>query len=91
MIELIGWTASVLFAICAAPQSIACYQQGHAKGLDPKFIWMWFIAEILMMIYVPLGPGWNGPIMFNLMGNTFFLLVILRYMYYPRRDDSNRR
>lgn len=86
MIEAIGWLASFCFAICALPQARLSYKQGHSRGVSPSFMWLWFSGEILMMLYVPLKLGWDWPIMFNLITNALFGLVILRYMYFPRSE-----
>lgn len=83
MIELIGWLASVCFAICGAPQAYQSWKQGHSQGVDTLFLMLWLAGEVLMMIYVPLGPGWDWPIMFNLMLNFCFICVIIKYKFWP--------
>jgi len=89
MIQIIGWLASICFAMCAAPQAILSYRQGHSKGISKTFLFLWLMGELLMMIYVPLSLGWDGPIMVNLIVNTAFILVILKYMYFPRRKNES--
>lgn len=85
MIDLIGWVASALFTLCAAPQAYQCWRNGHADGISRPFIWMWFIGEILIQIYVLGKHGLDLPLLTNYWGNTIFVAIILKFMYYPRR------
>lgn len=84
MLELLGWIAAVLFALCGAPQAWDCFIKGNAKGVSPAFIWMWFWGEVLMLGYTLGKVGFIGPFMLNYMVNLFFITVILKYMYWPR-------
>lgn len=86
MLELIGWLASLCFALCSIPQALQCYRQGHGIGLNKPFMWIWLAGELLMMPYVLGKHGFDGPIMFNLTVNTFFIIIILKYIYFPREN-----
>ena len=85
MIEIIGWSASLLFAFCGLPAVRQCYKDGHTN-MSKAFIIMWFLGEILSQIYVLMKHGWDMPLLWNYWINTFFILIILRYMFFPRKD-----
>lgn len=85
MIELIGWLGSICFALCAAPEAYNAWIRGNAGTVSRVFLWIWLTGELLTTIYIPNKHGWDWPIMTNLSLNIFFILVILRYVYFPRR------
>jgi len=85
MTELVGWLSQFLFMISAAPQAYKVYVQGHAQGLSHLMIWLWTLGESLaivysMLTYVPL------PIQINYCVNVLFMLIILKYRYFERKD-----
>lgn len=88
MIESIGWLGGLLFAFCGLPQAIQCYRQGHSRGTNSLFIWMWFAGEILMQIYVLVKHGLDLPLLVNYWINTIFVLIIIKFKYWER-DESN--
>lgn len=85
MIDLIGWLASICFAVCGLPQAIESWKHGHSIGVSSLFLWLWFSGEVLMMLYIPNKHGWDWPLMLNLILNTSFICVIIWYKYFPRR------
>ena len=82
--KLIGILGSALFAICGFPQALACYRQGHARGLDPWFLWAWLLGEVLTGIYVYSTVDAPWILLSNYMVNGMFLLVIFRFKYMER-------
>lgn len=82
MMELIGWTGSILFAICGIPQAYESFRRGNAYGLTWAFLLMWFFGEVLTLIYVI--PKLDYPLLFNYSCNLICLLIILRYKIKPR-------
>ena len=88
MIEVIGWTAGILFAFCGAPQAYLCYKQKHADGVSHLLIWMWLVGETLMQIYVYLKHGLDYPLLVNYWINSIFVMFIIRYKYFPRRNNE---
>lgn len=82
MMDIIGWTGSILFALCGFPQALESYKSGNSNGLTWSFILMWLGGEILTMIYI--FPKLDLPLIFNYSLNLVFLLVILRYKIKPR-------
>jgi uncharacterized protein with PQ loop repeat len=83
--EISGWISALTFAICAIPQAVQCYKQGHGDGISMAFLWVWFTGEITGIIAVPLTLGWVPWLLVNYIGNTTALLVIMRYRFFPRR------
>ena len=89
MVEVIGWIASLLFALCGVPQAIACYRQGHAEGISKLFMWTWFVAEILMQDKVLSNHGWDMPLLVNYWFNTIVVGIILKYVYFPKPKNTS--
>ena len=86
MVSLFGWTSSLLFAICAVPQAYICYKQGHGRGLSKTFLWIWLWAEIFYVPYIYLKFGWDWPIMSNIIANLICMIIIMRYIYWPKQN-----
>lgn len=83
---IIGWIGSILLSICGIPQAWKCYKQGHGNGLSYAFIWTWFVGEIITAIYVYCEHGMDLPLLANYSMNIILILIILKYMYYPRSE-----
>lgn len=83
--EIVGWVGALLLAVCAAPQTLKCIQQGHGRGLSHIFLWVWFWGELLTLTYMV--PKLIWPAILNLSINLLFLCVILYYRYFPRNTD----
>jgi uncharacterized protein with PQ loop repeat len=75
--ENIGWIGSILLAFCGLPQAIESYKTKSSEGLTWGFISMWFIGEILTIIYIL--PQMVLPLLFNYTANIIFLSVIIYY------------
>ena len=75
--EIIGWIGSICFSLCALPQAVASFKQGHSDGISKIFLALWLTGEICMLWYT-----WrfgNLPITLNYLANLACLLVIIRY------------
>jgi uncharacterized protein with PQ loop repeat len=81
--ETIGWLGSILLAFCGLPQAIESYKTKNSDGLTWGFISMWFVGEILTVIYII--PKWHWPLIFNYTANIIFLSVILYYKIKPAK------
>lgn len=75
--DTIGWLGALCFSLCALPQAIQSYRQGHSKGLAWSFLLLWLAGEVLTMIYI--WPKMLWPLMVNYIFNLICLLVIIRY------------
>lgn len=80
MIKIIGWLGASLLALCGAPAAFDVIQKGTAEGYSQAFIGMWFVGEILTLIYVLLKHGFDKPLIFNYGLNLTFISIILYYM-----------
>lgn len=89
-VQVIGWTASALFALCGAPQALKSYREGHSRGIAHLLIWMWLSGEVLMQIYVFCRHGWDLPLLVQYWLNTVFVAIIIRYKYWPRRTEGEK-
>jgi uncharacterized protein with PQ loop repeat len=85
MVEFIGWIATTLLVVRTFPQVHKCYRKGNAKGLSRSFLWLWFVGQVLMLIYLSLQMIAVPLIVYSVI-NLFSLLVILKYRYYPRLE-----
>lgn len=81
--ETIGWLGSILLAFCGLPQAIESYKTKSSDGLTWGFISMWFIGEILTIIYIL--PQMVLPLIFNYTANIIFLSIIIYYKIKPRK------
>jgi uncharacterized protein with PQ loop repeat len=84
--ELFGYLASACFILCGVPQVVLCVKQGHGKGLSHLFMWIWFAGESFLLVYAFFGLNVNIPLLLNAGFCFLTCLVILRYMYFPRKQ-----
>lgn len=85
MTLLLGWIGAFCFSACAIPQTLKCMKQGHARGLSPWFLWLWFGGEIFYGSAVYLEFGWVWWMMVNYVLNIICILIIFRYYFWPAR------
>ena len=91
MIELVGWLSGFFLAICGAPQALKCWQQKHAHGISYFYLILWFLGELLGIIFVlgvPIGIGTKLPLLANYIANVIFTSIILRYRLWPIEQSS---
>ena len=81
--EMIGWFGSILLAFCGLPQAIESYKTKSSEGLTWGFIGMWFVGEIMTIIYIL--PQMVLPLLFNYSANVLFLSIIIYYKIKPKR------
>lgn len=72
-----GWLGSICLAICGAPAAYKVYKDQHAKGLSGPSIALWFIGEVLTLVYVV--PQLNWPLIANYGANLIFVSVLVYY------------
>jgi uncharacterized protein with PQ loop repeat len=51
MTEAILIAGSILLAVCALPQLVACIRQRHAAGVSWLFLLAWGLGEILLLAW----------------------------------------
>lgn len=83
--EVLGWIGAVAFAICAIPQAIQCWKQGHGNGISALFLWAWFAGGVSMLGATLLRFGWIPWLAIHYFGNMGALLVIMRCKFWPKR------
>lgn len=84
---ILGIAGATAFAISAVPQAYLSWRQGHSKGLSNGLLFLWFFGEGSMIIR-GLDVGYELLLMANYVFNFLCLSVILRYKFFPRRDDE---
>lgn len=85
---LLGWIGSICFAICGAPQAFKCVLDGHGRGLSRLFLSLWLGGELCYVAAVWMEFGWVSWMMVNYILNIVWILVILKYMVWPRNDTN---
>ncbi len=80
--EILGWIGSILFTVCALPQTIQVWRKGNADGLDWFFLLAWFFGELFTLAYI--SPKGDIPLIANYAVNLVFLTVILKFKIWPR-------
>lgn len=75
--EYIGWTGSIMLAICGLPQAWKSYREKHSHGISWGFLWLWFLGEIFTWIYIL--PKMDLPLLVNYSLNILFLMIITYY------------
>lgn len=82
--ETIGWAGAVLLSVCAVPQAIQCWRQGHGRGLSAASLLTWATGEVCLIAATLICYGWVLWMLMNYLGNLIVLCVILRYRFWPR-------
>lgn len=82
MLEVIGWSAAILLAVCGLPQAMKSIKDGHSNGVSLSFVVAWSLGCVLMLIYVI--PTNSLPLIFDYVLNILFTFIILFYKFYPR-------
>jgi uncharacterized protein with PQ loop repeat len=85
MIEFIGYTASVLFSICALPLVYEAIKQKRSN-INTLFLFIWLLAELLMTVYVLFKHGLDIPLLLNYSCNIICLLIISKYKFFPKKS-----
>lgn len=83
-IEIVGWIATIFFAISAAPQAIKSIIDGHSNGISLLTLLLWFFGEGLMLWYALVKYPSDLILIINYIGNIILLSIIIKYRFYPR-------
>lgn len=86
MEQYLGWTGSILFAICSGPQAYKAYKDGHADGLSVPSLVLWTLGEIVTLAYVLIRKDW--PLIANYVLNLVFAAVLWYYKLKPRAQPE---
>ena len=81
--EVIGWIGSLAFALCGLPQVIQSIRDGHSRGLNSWFLFLWCLGEACTLAYVL--PSGNAPLITNYVLNGICLSILVYYKLKPRR------
>ena len=83
--EVWGWVGNSLLALCAIPQAMKAYKNGHSKGISWLFIIGWFIGECLAFGY-HISTSDKIPQIFNYLVNIAGTSIILWYRIFERKE-----
>ena len=87
MIEFIGWIGALMFALCALPQAVKSFKEGHSRGLSDLFLWVWLIGELCTIFYVIKSTN-DIILLTNYFLNLGTLLIIMKFKYLERKSDE---
>lgn len=82
--ETVGYIGAFLLAICALPQAVMSWRQGHSRGLSHGFLLSWYVGELCMLSFVIETVGPHGPLYYNYLLNAALLTIIVKYKYWER-------
>jgi len=82
--EWLGWIGGLLLALCGLPQAVKTFLDGHSDGVSWWFLIMWFVGEVLVLIYII--PSGQLPLIVNYAVNIIFAAIILKYKIKPKRS-----
>jgi hypothetical protein len=79
--EILGYLGTALLSLCAFPLVVATIKAGHADGIDPGFLALWFAGEVAMLAHV-LPNGATRPIRINYFANAIMVGIIGWYKWF---------
>lgn len=91
MLELVGWTGAILFALCGVPQALKVWRTHQVRDLSWVFLLMWLSGEILTFIYVLANNAISGELQLPLLTNYVFNTIILMYLVWAKRAYKNNQ
>ena len=74
IIDIIGWTATLILGMKAFPQVLKSYRKGNGKGLSPLFLWLWLVGQSLMLTYLLFQPTLVLPLITYMIANIVMVL-----------------
>lgn len=83
---MFGYIGSICLALCAIPQAMLSYKQGHSEGVSVSFLLLWTAGEIFTLAYVV--PKADVPLILNYSANLGFLAIIWKYKFFPRQKTK---
>lgn len=84
--ESIGMVGGILLALCGFPQAYKVYKEKNARGISGLFLLMWWLGEVLTLIYLLKDNIMTGPLFVNYVSNVLCTSVI---SYYKIKDLRN--
>lgn len=79
--NLIGWVGTICLALCGVPQAVACWRQGHARGLNTAMLILWFVGEVCYLVATVGEFGCVPWLLTNYGMNLLCLATILFYKW----------
>lgn len=83
MIQAIGAVGVFLLSVCAVPQAVRSYRDGHSRGISGWFVSAWFFGEVLTLVFAA-ATGAPNLLIVNYAANIAALLVVIWYTIRPR-------
>ncbi len=91
LFETVGWIGGALLFICGVPLLYEAVKTGKAETFNTvmgkAFLWMWFLGELLTVIYVLSFTVMKWPLIMMGVLNVLIVAIILKYLYFPRGSE----
>lgn len=75
-----GYLGALLLAACALPLLFQTVRDGHARGVNGWFLFLWLTGECSMMTHVVLIHG-SAPLILNYAANVAMVGVVGWYRW----------
>ncbi len=79
-VQVAGWLGGALLACCALPLVVSTVRDGHAHGVDPVFLALWFSGEAAMLVHVLFVEA-SLPLKLNYIANVIMVGIVGWYRW----------
>lgn len=76
-----GWIGSILLALCGLPQLIKTLKTRRVNDFSGLFLLMWFLGEVLTLIYILSQPFFQLPLLANYCINIIITATLINYKF----------
>lgn len=85
---LCSWLGTFILVTRGLPQALKSWRDGHSRGLSAQMLWLWLLGSILVLPHLLL--LYNVALILVYCANIVFILVMLKYFYFPRESQKNK-
>ena len=83
--KFLGIVGAICFAFSGVPQAIKSAKEGHSNGMSGLTVWFWTLGEGCMLLYGLYFYIHDLILILNYLSNFFFVSIIFKYKYWPRK------
>ena len=88
LVDLIGYAAGALLAVCFLPQVLQTWRARSAEGVSRWMVLLTFLSAILYEVYAALQSLWPVVVMNGVFCGMVGLQLLLVVLYSNRRRQS---
>ncbi len=86
---ILSWLGTLILVFRGYPQALKSFREGHSKGLSSAMLWLWLLGSALLLPHLFLVQDLAVAAIY--MANIVFVVVMLKYLYWPRKNDDPSR